>query len=173
MKSKGFTSGVFSNICRIFFFPCALQWPLNSKEAQELQSCNLYQRQRSGIPHKSSQTQMQSLIYEDGHINTPVGPSSPSGHFGFGDEEIKQSRRTERDTSHIKQLDPLIKAPVWNYRRSLWVIFFFGWSGLKRRHVLRNSLIPWVNLSLSSDFILLLPFRTCPVTCGRLGFGRV
>lgn len=62
---------------------------------------------------------MQSLIYEDGHINTPVGPSSPSGHFGLGDEEIKQLRRTERDTSH---------------RSSSWLVAVgdsWWWSGLK------------------------------------------
>lgn len=112
-ECQRFHQSCFSN----FFFlggggSCALRWPLNPRETQELQSCNLYQWKRSGIPHKSSQTQMQSLIYEDGHINTPVGPSSPSGHFGFGDEEIKQLCRTERDTSHIKQLDQLIKGPI-------------------------------------------------------------
>lgn len=38
------------------------------------ESCNLYQEARSGIPHKPSQTQIQSFIYEDRPTNTPVCP---------------------------------------------------------------------------------------------------
>lgn len=104
-KGPKFTSGLLCNICGIFGVRVASDDLLNPGETQELQSCNLYQWKRSGIPHKSSQTRMQSLIYEDGHVNTPVGPFSPSGHFGFGDEEIKQLCWMDRDTSHIKQFD--------------------------------------------------------------------
>lgn len=77
---------------------------LNPGETEELQSCNLYQRKGSGIPHKSSQTRMQSLIYEDGHINTPVGLFYP---LVILDLEMKRlsSCVGRRDTSPSKQFD--------------------------------------------------------------------